>query len=179
MIKLLKPLHRVVLKSLDISISLFIVTSILVGNWFALWRMFDFLFLNSGIEERIISFAVGVCGQLALLYHQNDVLAKISESNGIMFVFMSRVVHLICSVVNICFWRTIWMFYDSMSIDDDNSILMNIVQNSVILIALRVYRNCVVAPFVVTMDHDISSTENSTFLRKSVSSNWKFMSEFF
>lgn len=47
---------------------------------------------------------------------------------------------------------------------------MNIVQNSVILIALRVFRNCVAAPFVVTADHDMSSFENSTFLRKSVSS---------
>lgn len=96
MIKLLKPLQSAVLKSLDISISLFMVTSILVGNWFALWKIFDLLFLNSCTEERIISFVVGVCGQLALLYHRNDVLAEKSKSNGMMFIFMSRVAHLIC-----------------------------------------------------------------------------------
>lgn len=168
--KFLIPLQRAALKSLDISFALFIVTPILVTNWFSLWIIFDALFLNAGITGRIISFVVGVCGQFALLFYQ-DVLAKIFQSNGIILVFVSRVLLVISNVVNICFWRAMWNSYDSILVLDDNSIVMNIVQNSVILMALGVYRNVVAAPFVILSDHDTNPFDNKTFLKQSVSSN--------
>lgn len=178
--KFLIQLKYAALKSLDISFSLFMVTPILVGNFFSLWNIFDSLLATAaasagGIQEKIISFVAGVCGQFALLFYQ-DVLAKIFQSNGIILVLMSRVLLVISSVVNICFWRAIWNAYDSICsapVDDDNSILMNIVQNSVILMALRVYRNAIAAPFVILTDHDNNNNSNlfqsKTFLRKSVS----------
>lgn len=176
-LKMKKFPFLVVLKSLDISIALFIVTPILVGNFFSLWKLLDFLFLhhlnNDGIQEKIISFVAGICGQFALLFYQ-DALAKVFfiESNGIILVFMSRVVILLISnVVNVCFWRTIWISYDSIAAVAVNSILMNIIQNSVILMALRVYRNLIASPFVVLTDENLNflSGGSRTFLGKNVS----------
>lgn len=166
--KFLIPVQCLALKSLDISFSLFIATPILVTNWFSLWIILDALFLSTDNEGKIISFVAGVCGQFTLLFYQ-DVLAKIFQSNGIILVFVSRVLLVISNVVNICFWRALWSVYDSISAVDDNSIVMNIVQNSVILMALGVYRNVVAAPFVIQSDHDTNPFDNKTFLRRSVS----------
>jgi hypothetical protein len=162
------PLKSVALKSLDISFSLFIITPILVTNWYSLWSILDFL-LTSNIG-RVISFVVGVCGQFVILFYQDLLLAKTSKSNEIILVFMSRVFLLISSIVSIFFWRAIWNEYDSILLpDDDNSIVMNIVQNSVILMLCGVYRNCMASPFVLLDDFESISFDNRTILRKCVS----------
>lgn len=167
--KILIPLQCAIFKSLDISISLFIVTPIIVSNWASIWTIFETLNSNDvRAEVKIISFVAGVCGQFALLFYQ-DVLAKIFKSNGIILVFMSRVLLVISNIVNVCFWREIWISYDSIGDVDDNSIVMNIIQNSLILMALRGFSNSLAAPFVIITETEINLFEGKTFLQKSVS----------
>lgn len=167
--QLIESLRRIALKIFDYGFSMLIITPLLLMFWVSTWNIFDFFLLKSD-NNKIISFAVGFCGQFLLLFYESAVRKILNVNNQIMSMFMSRIYILICGIVNVCFWRFIWVSYDGISTTDDNSIILNIIQNSLLLMVLRVFRNSISVPFVILTDEKRNEIpECATFLRALVS----------
>ncbi|KAG5683253.1 hypothetical protein PVAND_012545 [Polypedilum vanderplanki] len=174
---MIKSLKKFLLKIFDYGFSSFVITPLLVLFWFSTWSTFDLLSISD--ENKIIVFAIGLCGQFFLLYH-HDVLRRIfNVENQIAFAFLSRFYVLICGIVNICFWRLVWISYDMISTNDDNSIILNIIQNSVILMAFKVFVNSISIPFIIAFDDDNDKNEKVpeifSYLKKSKSDGILFI----
>jgi hypothetical protein len=174
-------LKRIALKTLDYGYSFFVVTPLLVLFWYSTWTAFDVLVASSN-QYKMILYAAGLSGQFFLLYHHDVPRRIFNVQNEIASAFLSRFHVLICGVVNICFWRLVWISYDTISSNDNNSIVLNVVQNAAILMALRVFVNSISIPFVVTMDVESEKNEaqeenarSFTYMRKSVSKGCNFL----
>lgn len=162
-------LKRIAIKFLDYGYSLVIITPLLILFWYSTWNIFDQL-LNSTQYNKLISFAIGVCGQFFMLFHHDALRRILNVKNSIASACLSRFYVLICGIVNICFWRLVWISYDVISSNDDNSIVLNLIQTGAILMALRAFVNSIFIPFVVATDEcEENVPEYVTYRRKSVS----------
>lgn len=169
MLDVLKVLKLIVIKLLDYVYLLFIFTPVMVLLWFTSWNSMDFLL--SFDKNNIISILVGFGGQLFIFLYY-DKLNKIKDVKAkFLSIFLTSVHSFMCAVITICFWRIYWSFFDKISSNDDTSIVLHIIQNSIILMGLKVFVNTLSAPFIrqfSMIQHD-SIPQSITYLRKTVS----------
>jgi hypothetical protein len=141
----------------------------MVSFWYSSWTIFEFVLKSD--NDKIFSFVVGICGQFLLLFYDDNIRKIINVDNKYFATFLDRVYAVICGYMTICFWRFCWTTYDAFSLTGNSiSTVLNILQNSLILMLLHVFKNTVSAPFIIITDqHEMSGC--NTYLRRSVSKN--------
>jgi hypothetical protein len=165
-------------KIFDVLFSCFIVAPLVVIFWRSLWKLCEyFLRDTSNICGASILLLIGLIGQFVLCYYQNCIekLLHFTKAGAIQFV-ISRVLILINTIVYLIVWCGLWKFVDLRSNDEDAiTTSINIIQNSIILMILKSFKNCLAPPFMLFNDFDTSEFSFVTFfrrkVRKSVSGN--------
>jgi hypothetical protein len=138
----------------DVLFSLLIVVPLVVIYWQTAWKISDILFTpEEPLKSATISFVIGFFGQFVLLYYQDLITRclKFDNCRCINLVF-SKVYALFAAQTCIQFWRGIWMFIDALSSGNEIVMVVNLVQNSLILILLKTFKNSLSSPFVMLID---------------------------
>lgn len=163
----------------DILFSLLIVSPLVVIYWATSWKISDiFILPENPLKSATISFAVGFSGQFVLIFYQDLITKSLKfEKRKFVNLIVSKIYALFAAQTNIQLWRGTWNFLDMLSSGDKVGMSINIVQNSVILILLKVYKNSLASPFVLMMDQSGGDYSAGTFLNKKVPRNfsWKIL----
>jgi hypothetical protein len=108
--------------------------------------------------------------QFLLLFFYDETKKLLNIDNKILSTILHPIYGITCGSVMICFWRTSWIFFDEMAMNDDKSIILNIVQNSLILMGFKVFVNTISVPFIARFNPNEPMPQSITYLGKSVSS---------
>lgn len=165
--KLSKPFARV----LDALFSTVIVAPLVVVYWFTTWTILDtFIFPDDRVTSAVISFAIGLCGQFLVMFYQESLSKYLTFKNRKhVNVVVTKIFALVIALTSINLWRGTWIFADLTSTDDNFSIALNIVQNTMIMMLSKSFRNCIAALFVVTLDESENNFLMPTYFKRVVS----------
>jgi len=163
---ILNSVKKIVLRLLDHLFLYFVITPLMIIIWFSCWDLLDYFLYDC----RNISVLVAFGGQFLLLFFYDETKKLLSIDNKIISTVIPPIYGIICGSVMICFWRTAWIFFDEMAMNDDQSIVLNIVQNSLILMGFKVFVNTISVPFIARFNPNEPTPQSVTYLGKSVSS---------
>lgn len=159
-----------VLKIVDISFSSFILLPLVVIFWFTTWKLSE-IYLSPGNStiSAAISFAIGFIVQFTTTYFQVEFETLASAVKWkIVRKLISKVYALIFAIANISFWRGMWEFADLLSSDDNLELCFDIVQNCLILMLAKVFRNTISTPFVTLTDEENNCFSVETYFKLKV-----------
>lgn len=163
---IINSVKKVVITLLDHGFLYFVVTPLIVILWFSCWNLMDYLLADCSNISVFVAFG----GQFLLLFFYDEIKRLLSIDNKIISVIVPPIYGIICGIVMICFWRYSWIFFDEIAMNDDRSIIQNIVQNSLILMGLKVFVNTISVPFIARFNPNEPMAQSITYLGKSVSS---------
>lgn len=171
LISILKSKLFVQLVSLfDVLFALIVVTPLVVIFWSTTWKLYDlFILPNDPVISGLISLLFGFCGQMVLMLYQDSIekLLDFGNRNIINYITL-KIYALFLGHTFVSFWRGVWTFVDVTSSKDLGVVVLNIVQNIVTLIILRVFRMTLAPPFFILTDQP-EQYRMRTLLEKSVS----------
>lgn len=159
----LKPFAKV----FDVLFSLLVVAPLVITYWFSIWKCFD-IFISPEDQKisTVISFVIGFSGQFILIYFQKDVAKVLKfEKHKLLNAIASKIYSVLFAATCISLWRGLWKFADFTSPADNYTIIINIIQNSVIMMISKTFKSSVSSPFVVTTDPIENDYKVSTYFK--------------
>lgn len=153
---------------LDVLFSCFIVGPIVIIYWMSSWELYDYYLTADDAEiSATISLTIGVVGQFLLIFYQDEI-AKLLTFEKYKWINMlaSKVHTLVYAQTNINLWRGMWKFIDMYSPEDTTTAVLNIIQNSIILMLSKTFRNTISAPLVVATDEVDKSYKIPTYFKR-------------
>lgn len=154
----------------DVLFALIVVAPLVVIFWSTTWKLYDlFLLPDQPALSGAISWLFGFCGQMVLMFYQDSIkkLLKFGNRNFVNSIIL-KVYALFLGHAFVSFWRGVWNFVDVTSSKDLGVVVSDIVQNIIILMILRVFRNSLVPPFIILTDKE-DQYNMRTLLQKTVS----------
>lgn len=153
----------------DILFALTILAPLVVVFWATSWMLYDlFLFPDDPVISGGISWSFGFCGQFILMYNQEALKKHLILKKWPLFsILILKVYALFLAHTFVSFWRGVWSVVDATSSKQIGVVIMNILQNSLALMFLKVFRNTLVPPFFVAIDHP-EQYSMKTLLEKNV-----------
>ena len=150
LLKLFQPIVPV----LDVLFSCFIVGPIVIVYWMSTWELYDYYITPDDAKiSAAISLTIGLVGQFLLIFYQNEIAKLLTfEKNKWINMLASKVHTLIYAQTTINLWRGMWKFIDMYSPEDTTTAVLNIIQNSTILMLTKTFRNSISAPLVIATD---------------------------
>lgn len=162
-----KPFLHVI----DVIFALLVIGPLVIIYWVSIWILFDlFIKPDDPNLSAVISFAIGLVGQLFLMFYQ-DAIEKLLKFKNHKFInlIVSKCYALVFALTSISLWRGMWMFIDINSSNDVFATVVNILQNTLILSASRTLKNSIASPFIVTKDQVENNYKIMTYFRRVVS----------
>ncbi|XP_070502372.1 uncharacterized protein [Chironomus tepperi] len=160
---ILNSVKKVVISLLDHGFLYFVITPMIVMLWFSCWGIMDHLLSDSINISAIVAFG----GQFLLLFFYDEIKKLLAIDNKIISAIVPPIYGVICGIVMICFWRYNWILFDGIVMNDDRSIILNIVQNSLILMGFKVFVNTISVPFIARFNPNEPIPQSITYLGKS------------
>lgn len=143
-----------VVKFCDIFFASFILLPLVVIYWFTSWELCDIYISPENLTvSAAISFSIGFIGQFISMYYQ-----AVFESLGnfvkmkFLRILIAKFYSLLFALTSISFWRGAWMFADILSSNSNFELWTSLIQNSLILMLLKAFRNTLSSPFVTITD---------------------------
>lgn len=166
MLKFIKPFVPV----FDVLFSSLIVGPLVIIYWMSTWTLFDYCITPSDPKiSAAISLIIGFGGQFLVIFYQDRVarlltFEKYKWMNGIA----SKVYTIVFAQTTINFWRGMWKFIDIYSPEDTVTAVSNIMQNSIILMLCKTFKNSSSTPFVVATDEVERNYKIPTYFKRVV-----------
>lgn len=156
----------------DVLFALIVIAPLVVVFWSTTWKLYDlFLLPNAPVLSGTISFSFGFCGQMVLMFYQNSLKKLLNfEKLSVVNNLILKIYALFLGHAFVSLWRGTWSFVDATSSKDVGVVILNICQNIITLMVLRVFRNTLVPPFIILTDQQ-DQYNMRTFQQKSVSNN--------
>lgn len=148
--KFFKPFVHV----FDVLFAFFVVGPLVIIYWVSTWILCD-LFIKPDDPKisAVISFAIGLVGQLFLMFYQDSIAKHLKFKNHkFINLIVSKFYALVFALTSISLWRGMWKFVDINSSNDVFALAVNILQNTLILAITKTLKNSIASPFVVTTD---------------------------
>lgn len=159
-----------VIKFLDINFSFLIVSPLVVIYWFTAWKLSDIYLSPENLTiSATISFSIGFIGQFVSMYYQCE-FERVGSLVKIKFlqIMITKFYALLFALTSISFWRGMWIFADILSSNDNFELCLDIVQNSLILMLLKAFKNTLSTPFVTMTDEVDNCFNVDTYFNKKV-----------
>lgn len=169
MIEIVKILKNAAVNTLNYGFLLFVITPLMILLWYCSWTLMDFVFLFEDIK--IFSILTGFGGHFLLLYCYGELINVLSAKIKYLSLLITTIKALFSGLVSIAFWRIVWICYDLISLNEYSSLVLNILQNSTILMALKVFCNTLAVPFVAVYESTDLMPASITYFRTTVSSD--------
>lgn len=160
-----------VFKIVDIAFSCFVLLPLVVIYWFTTWKLSDiYLSPENSTVSAAISFAIGFIGQFVTIYFQVEFETMVCAIKWhLVRKIISKFYALIFAISSISFWRGMWVFADLLSTTNDNTeLILDIVQNSLILMLAKVFKNTISTPFIILTDEEINCFSVATYFKLKV-----------
>lgn len=167
-LKLCKPIIPI----FDVLFSCVIVGPLVIIYWMSTWKLYDFYVTPDEPEiSAAISFIIGFGGQFVIIYYQDELAIILTfENHKWINMIVSKLYTLIYAQTTINLWRGMWKFIDMYSPEDTATACLNIVQNSIILMLSKTYRNSISTPLIVATDGVENNYKIPTYSKRVV--NW-------
>ncbi|CAG9802966.1 unnamed protein product [Chironomus riparius] len=160
---ILNSVKKIVITVLDHGFLYFIITPLIVILWFSCWSIMDYLLTDCHNTSVLVAFG----GQFLLLFFYDETKMLLNMDNKIISTLVPPIYGIICGIVMICFWRFSWIFFDEIVMNDDTSLVLNIVQNSLILMGFKVFVNTISVPFIARFNPNEPMPQSITYFGKS------------
>lgn len=167
---LLLEFFKPIVPLLDILFSSLVVGPLVIIYWMSTWELYDYYISPEDAKiSATISLIIGFIGQFVIIFFQ-DKIAKLLTFGQRKWIneLASRLFSLAFAQTTINLWRGAWKFIDIYSPEDAISPVVNIVQNSIILMLSKTIRNSISTPFVVTTDKAETNYKIPTFFKRVV-----------
>lgn len=154
----------------DVLFALIVVAPLVVTFWSTTWKIYDlFILPNEPVISGAISLSFGFCSQIVLMFYQESIKALLNfEKQNFVNTLILKIYALFLGHTFVSFWRGVWSFVDATSPKYVGVVILNIVQNMIILMILKAFRNTLVPPFIILTDQPYQYNMR-TLLQKSVS----------
>lgn len=158
-----------VLPIFDVLFALIVVAPLVVLFWSTIWSLYDtFIFPNNTTLSCAISWTVGFFGQMVLMFYQDSIKQLlVFDKRNFINILILKLYALFLGHMSVCFWRAIWMFVDGTSPKHLSAVILNVVQNTITLMILKLFSNTLVPPFNVSTDQ-LDQYSMRTLLEKCV-----------
>lgn len=158
----------------NVLFALTVVAPLVVVFWSTTWKLYDlYIFPNNPVLSGAVSWSFGFCGQMVLLYNQEVLKKRLHfEKWNFVNILILKIFALFLGHTFVSFWRGVWSFVDATSSKGLGVVILNIVQNIITLMILRVFRNTLVPPFIILTDQP-EQYNMRTALQKDVSINYR------
>ena len=166
-VKIFKPL----VPFFDAVFSALVVGPLVIVYWVSSWELYNtYLKPDDPLISATISLSIGVGVQFLLIFYQNAIAKVLVFKNNKWFnSIASKLYTTLFTQVIIHLWRGIWKFIDVYTPTNNASLTLNIVQNSMILIASKTLVNLIAPPFLVSTDEDVENNRKlSTYHKREV-----------
>lgn len=156
------------LATLDMLISVLIVSPAVIGYWRSAWGLMDIYVLPlQPLTSAIVSTVVGICGHIFFSMSGELFTQYFHPSkNRVLYYIISRLYTVCYALVCINGWRGPWYLLELLS---ENTIYISTVFSVVALIVIRGLRNISASPCAIVMDGVKGYFEVATMFRVSVS----------
>lgn len=170
--------HAILLEVIDIFISSFIVSPLVVGYWRGTWNLMNhILYPDDLLYSSLMSCLIGALGHLIFVYFK-DQLKNIFDPNKrrLTYFFGSRLYTVTFGIVCVNGWRGVWSLLDLYTAPTPETLpITRLIHESatvivcVLMLALiKGLRNITSAPFFICKDHSKDYFEVPTMFKTSV-----------
>lgn len=159
------------LRTFDVLFSSFVCAPLVVVYWVTTWKLAEiFISPNDPTLSAVISLLIGFSGQFILMFFQ-DVIGKLLTFKNRKFInlMLSKLYALVLAQTCINFWRGVWNFVDMTSSSNVKTMALNIVQNSLIMMISKTFKNSISNPFIVATDETECDYSITTYFGRVVS----------
>lgn len=160
----------ILFKLLDIAFACLILSPLVIVYWFTAWKLSDlYITPDNPAISGAISFAIGISGQLVFSYfHAEFEWITKRVKWHLVRVVITKVYSLMYAVTLICYWRGTWELADQMSSNHTRQLITDVVQNSLILMLAKVFKNTISIPFVTLTDDSSNCFSTETYFKLKV-----------